>query len=89
MAATEERVEAYEEVATGVIALVRVGERTEVVTAGKARRRPHVAMEADMRFPLASITKSMTATVIDDPAVGWMSHASSRLMSGRFHWSSL
>ena len=83
VAATEERVEAYEEVATGVIALVRVGERTEVVTAGKARRRPHVAMEADMRFPLASITKSMTATVIlqlvedgqlalDDPVDRWV-----------------
>lgn len=83
VAATEERVEAYEEVATGVIALVRVGERTEVVTAGKARLRPHVAMEADMRFPLASITKSMTATVIlqlvedgqlalDDPVDRWV-----------------
>ena len=83
VAATEERVEAYDEVATGVIALVRVGERTEVVTAGKARLRPEVAMDADMRFPLASITKSMTATVIlqlvedgqlalDDPVDRWV-----------------
>ena len=83
VAATEERVEVYEEVATGVIALVRVGEQTEVVTAGKARLRPEVAMEADMRFPLASITKSMTATVImqlvedgrlalDDPVDRWV-----------------
>lgn len=83
VAAIEERIEAYDGLATGVIALVRVGERTEVVTAGEASLRPHVAMEADMRFPLASITKSMTATVVmqlvedgrlalDDPVDRWL-----------------
>ncbi|WP_210441352.1 serine hydrolase domain-containing protein [Nocardioides xinjiangensis] len=83
VAAVEERVEAYEEIATGVIALVRVGEQTRVVTAGDARLRPRVAIEADMRYPLASITKSMTATVIlqlvedgklalDDPVDRWV-----------------
>lgn len=83
VAAVEERVEVYDEIATGVIALVRVGTQTEVVTAGEARLRPHVAMDADMRFPLASITKSMTATVImqlvedgrlalDDPVDRWV-----------------
>ena len=83
VAALEERVEAYSEVATGVIALVRVGEQTQVVTAGTARRRPRMAMEEDMRFPLASITKSMTATAImqlvedgelalDDPVQRWV-----------------
>ena len=57
--------------------------QTEVVTAGEARLRPHLAMETDMRFPLASITKSMTATVImqlvddgrlalDDPVDRWV-----------------
>jgi D-alanyl-D-alanine carboxypeptidase len=81
--AVEERVEMYEGVATGVIALVRVGERTHVVTAGEARLRPPVVMAPDMRFPLASITKSMTATVImqlvedgrlalDDPVDRWV-----------------
>jgi D-alanyl-D-alanine carboxypeptidase len=83
VAALEERVEVYGEVTTGVVALVRVGERTHLVTAGRARRRPRVAMEADMRFPLASITKSMTATAImqlvedgrlalDDPVDRWL-----------------
>jgi hypothetical protein len=28
---------------------------------------------------------SITATMIDDPACGWMSQAFSMLMSGRFH----
>ena len=83
VAAVEERVEAYEGIATGVIALVRVGERTDAVTSGQSRLRHRVAMEADMRFPLASITKSMTATVImqlvadgkvalDDPVDRWV-----------------
>ena len=83
VAAVEERVEVYDEVATGVIALVRVGTQTEVVTAGEARLRPHLTMETDMRFPLADITKSMTATVImqlvddgrlalDDPVDRWV-----------------
>ncbi len=30
---------------------------------------------------------SSTATVIDEPAAGWMSHACSIPMTGRFHWS--
>ncbi|MCY4726426.1 serine hydrolase [Nocardioides sp. STR2] len=83
VATLEQRVDAYEELTTGVIALVRAGGQVQVLTDGEARLRPRIAMQADMRFPLASITKSMTATVVmqlveggrlalDDPIDQWV-----------------
>jgi D-alanyl-D-alanine carboxypeptidase len=60
--ALQERVKDYDDLATGVIALVRVGDDVEVVTRGRADR--HVRMSADQTFPIASITKSMTATIV-------------------------
>jgi D-alanyl-D-alanine carboxypeptidase len=82
-AATRERVSVYDGIATGVITLIRVGEQTEVITAGRAQRRPRVAMAPDMRFLIASITKTMTAVLVmqlvdegrvalDDPAQRWV-----------------
>lgn len=82
-AATRERVSVYDGIATGVITLVRVGDQTEVITAGRARRRGRVAMAPDMRFLIASITKTMTATLVmqlvedgrialDDPVQRWV-----------------
>jgi D-alanyl-D-alanine carboxypeptidase len=82
-AATEERISLFDGIATGVIALVRVGDQTEVITAGHAWRRGRVAMAPEMRFPIASITKAMTATLVmelveegrvalDDPAQRWV-----------------
>ena len=70
-------------VSTGMIVLVRVGEQIEVVTSGrsdKARRSP---MRAGQTFPIASITKPMTAVVVlqlvqegrlalDEPVQSWL-----------------
>ena len=64
VAAVEERIGAYDDLTTGVIALVRVGEQTRVIVSGDARLHPRTEMEPELRFPVASITKSMTAAVI-------------------------
>lgn len=62
--AVEDRVEVYDGIATGVIALVRVGEQTKVVTAGRAEVRAKRDMGPGLTFPIASITKPMTATLV-------------------------
>ena len=83
VAATQERISVYDGIATGVIALVRMGEETEVVVAGRARRRSRIDMTPEMRFPIASITKPMTASLVmqlveegrialDDPVKQWV-----------------
>ena len=79
----EDRVAVYDGIATGVIALVRVGDRTEVVTGGQADVKADQAMEPDLTVPIASITKPMTATLVmqlveeglielDDPVQEWL-----------------
>lgn len=83
VAAVEDRVAVYDGIATGVIVLVRVGDRTEVVTGGRANVRDDLATGPHQTFPIASITKPMTATVImqlvaegllklDDPVQEWL-----------------
>jgi D-alanyl-D-alanine carboxypeptidase len=47
-----------------VLALVRVGDETRVVTAGLANVRTKEPMSAAHRFPVASVTKSMVAAVV-------------------------
>ena len=61
--ALEERVAVYDGIATGVIALVRVGEETAVVTHGHALRGG-ATMAEEGTWPIASITKMMTATLV-------------------------
>ena len=81
--AVEDRVEVYDGIATGVIALVRVGEQTEVVTGGLADVKADQATEPGLTFPIASVTKPMTATLVmqlveegllelDDPVQQWL-----------------
>lgn len=73
----------FEGLATGVIALVRVGDQTGVVTSGLAIVHPEVPIHEGQRFPIASITKPMVATAVmqlveeglvalDDPAEKWL-----------------
>ncbi len=64
VAAVEDRVAVYDGIATGVIALVRVGDETEVVTGGLANVKAGQRMDPDLTFPIASITKPMTATLV-------------------------
>lgn len=81
--AVEQRVSVFEGLATGVIALVRVGEQTGVVTSGLAVVDRLVSTHEGQRFPIASITKPMVATAVlqlveedlvalDDPAEKWL-----------------
>ena len=49
---------------TGVIALVRAGEETRVLTHGLADVGAKRPLTADDRFPVASITKSIVATAV-------------------------
>jgi D-alanyl-D-alanine carboxypeptidase len=63
-AALKDRVKDYDGLAAGVIALVRVGDDVEVVIRGQADVEQHVRMSAEQTFPIASITKPMTATVV-------------------------
>ncbi|MEO5664854.1 MAG: serine hydrolase domain-containing protein [Nocardioides sp.] len=63
-AAARGLVETYSEVVTGMIVLVRVGDETRVLTAGRADVGGDRTMKADERFPIASITKSMVATAV-------------------------
>lgn len=83
VAAVRERVEVYDGIATGVIALVRVGDRTKVVTGGLADVADERPTAPGQTFPIASITKPMTATLVmqlveegrvalDDPARTWL-----------------
>ena len=83
VAAVEDRVEVYDGIATGVITLVRVGSRTEVVTSGLADVEADKATEPGLTFPIASVTKPMTATLVmqlveegllhlDDPVQEWL-----------------
>jgi len=64
VAAVEERAALYDDIATGLIVLVRTRGDTELVVRGRARTRPPLAMAPAMTFPIASITKMMTATVV-------------------------
>ncbi len=64
VAAVEERVDSYEGVSTGIIALVRVDDGVEVVTSGRADVRRTAPVKADDTFPVASLTKSMTAALV-------------------------
>ena len=81
--AVEERVTVFEGFVTGVIALVRVGQQTGVVTRGLAIVDGDVPAREGQRFPIASITKPMVATAVmqlveeslvalDDPAEKWL-----------------
>jgi len=62
--ALQDRVSDYDGLATGVIALVRVGDDVEAVSRGRADSGRRVRMSSDQSFPIASITKSMTATIV-------------------------
>lgn len=75
--------EAYGPVSTGTIVLVRVGDQIEVVTSGRSDKAHHTPMSADQTFPIASITKPMTAVVVlqlvaegrlalDEPVQPWL-----------------
>lgn len=83
VAAVRERIELFDGIATGVVTLVRVGGETETLTRGRADVAREVPMGPDMSFPVASITKTMTAAVVmqlveegrlglDDPAQTWL-----------------
>lgn len=83
LAAVEERMAVYDDLTTGVIALVRVGGRTEVVTDGRADVAARRPTRPSMTFPIASITKPMIATLVlqlvdegmvrlDDPVSSWV-----------------
>jgi D-alanyl-D-alanine carboxypeptidase len=83
VAAVEERVEVYDEITTGVIALVRKDDETEVVTNGRSEVTDRVPPAPGDTFPIASITKPMTAALVlqlvgdgevalGDPARRWL-----------------
>lgn len=59
-----DRVRIYDGIATGVIALVRVGDRTEVITRGSADVAEDRPTSSDQTFPIASVTKPMVATLV-------------------------
>ena len=63
-AGVADKAEAYGPVSTGMIVLVRVGDQIEVVTSGRSDKAHHIPMGADQTFPIASITKPMTAAVV-------------------------
>jgi D-alanyl-D-alanine carboxypeptidase len=78
-----ERVHVFDGIATGVIALVRVGDDTRVVTSGLADVGTGEPMRRRDTFPIASLTKSMVATAVlelvdsgrlglDDPVEKWL-----------------
>ena len=58
-----ERLAVYDGIVTGAIALARVGDETAIVTHGRAVRGRE-EMAADGTWPIASITKMMTATLV-------------------------
>lgn len=60
----QERLTAYEGIATGVIVLMRVGERTRVLTSGLADVARGKQMKSGDRFPIQSLTKPMVATAV-------------------------
>lgn len=64
VAGVQGRAEVYDGIATGVVALVRVDDATEVVTSGRADRSSKQPMTAEQTFPIASITKPMVATLV-------------------------
>lgn len=77
------KVKAYGPVTTGQIVLVRVGDQIEVVTSGRSDKARRTPMAADQTFPIASITKPMTAVVVlqlvaegrlalDEPVQPWL-----------------
>jgi D-alanyl-D-alanine carboxypeptidase len=61
--AVDERLDLFDGIATGVIVLVRVGDETAVTTRGQAVRGRE-DMSGDGTWPIASITKMMTATLV-------------------------
>ena len=82
-AGVADEAEAYGPVSTGMIVLVRVGDQTEVVASGTSDRARHIQMGAGQTFPIASITKPMTAAVVrqlveegrlalDEPVQPWL-----------------
>lgn len=77
------RVAMYDGVVPGLIALVRVGEESEVLTGGLAEVDADRPTAPGMTFPIASITKPMTAALVlqladegrlalDDRASRWL-----------------
>lgn len=62
--AVEERLEEYRGTYPGAIVLLRVGDETRFVTAGYADRRTRNRITERHRFPIASVTKTMVATVV-------------------------
>jgi D-alanyl-D-alanine carboxypeptidase len=64
VAEVRDRVRIYDGIATGVIALVRVGDRTEVITRGSADVAAERRITPDETFPIASVTKPMVATLV-------------------------
>ena len=82
-AGVADKAEAYGPVSTGMIVLVRVGDQIEVVASGRSDKAHHIPMGADQTFPIASITKPMTAAVVlqlvaegrlalDEPVQPWL-----------------
>jgi D-alanyl-D-alanine carboxypeptidase len=59
----EERLAVYDGIVTGVVVLVRVGDETAVLARGRAVRGRE-DMTGDATWPIASITKMMTATLV-------------------------
>lgn len=64
VAAVEDRIAVYDGIATGVTALVRIGDETKVVTAGLADTSTDERSESGQTFPIASVTKPMTTTLV-------------------------
>lgn len=62
--AVEDRVAVYDGIATGIIVVVRVGDRTRAVTDGLSRVEGKKPIAAGQTFPVASITKPMVATLV-------------------------
>ena len=60
----QEAMDDYEDIATGAIVLVRVGDRTRVLTSGLSDVAADEPMSPDDRFPIQSITKSIVAAAV-------------------------
>ena len=60
----EEDLDVYDVIATGIIVLVRVGDRTRTFASGMADVKHRRRMQPDDRFPIQSITKTMVATTV-------------------------
>lgn len=60
----EEELDTFDGIATGAIVLVRVGDRTRAVVSGMADVERRRRLQAEDRFPIQSITKSMVATTV-------------------------